>query len=122
MITKISARHMDLTEALKGYAEKKAQRLINKYSRISEIEIVLDNESSNYKVEIIVKMGSHQPFVVSHSNEDTYACLDMTVDKIDRQLGKHKDKTRNHKGRTSAAEATAEMIRESEQNELENEN
>lgn len=119
MMTNITARHMDLTEALKNYAEKKAQRLLNKYSRISEIEIVFNNEGSQQKVEIIVKIDNHQPFVVNHGEEDAYASLDIAVDKIDRQLGKHKDKRRSHKGRTGAAEATAEVIRSVEEKEEE---
>ncbi len=109
MQTKIMGRHMEVTEALRNYAEKKLARL-DKFSRISDIEVIFDNEGVVHKVEIIVKAGSRQRFVVSHTEEDAYACLDAAIDKMDRQLIKDKEKSRNHKGRTGAAEATAEVI------------
>jgi len=110
MRTKITGRHMELTEAMRAYTEKKIARLSKYNNRVSEIEVIHDCEGQLKKVEIILKVDNHQPFVVNHSDEDAYACLDSAVDKIERQLTKHKEKTRIHKGRTSAAEATAEII------------
>jgi len=47
---------------------------------------------------------------VRHSEEDAYASLDAAIDKIERQLVRHKEKTRNRRGRTGAAEASVEVI------------
>ena len=121
MLIKITGRHMEVTEALRSYTEKKIDRLLNKYNRVSEIEIVFDNEAMVQKVEVIIKLDNHPRFVVHHAEEDAYACLDAVIDKSERQLIKHKEKTRNRRGRIGAAEATAEAIEsrsETEQQDL----
>ncbi len=110
MHTKITGRHMEVTEAMRSYVKKKIPRL-NKYNRrISEMEVIVDGEGKNHKIEIIIKADNHQRFVANHRAEDAYACFDAALDKIERQLVKHKEKSRNHKGRVGAAEATAEII------------
>jgi len=101
---------MEITEALRGYAEKKLERLLNKYNRLSEIEVILDNEAQVHKVEMIIKADNHQRFVVSHAEEDAYACLDAATDKIERQIVRHKEKSRNRRGRSGTAEASAEVM------------
>ena len=53
MLTKITGRHMELTDAIRNYAEKKTARL-QKYNRkISELEVIIDTEGGSHKVEII---------------------------------------------------------------------
>jgi putative sigma-54 modulation protein len=101
---------MEVTDAIRDYAEKKITRLEKFYNRISEAEVVLDSEGMDSKVEIIIKADNHQRFVVTHSANDMYACIDASIDKIERQLTRHKEKSRNHKGHISAAEAAAEAI------------
>ena len=110
MITKITGRHMEVTDAMRNYAQKKIAQLGKFYNRLSEIEVVMESEGVIHKVEIIISVDNHPPFVVRDSNQDAYACLDTAVDKIERQLNKHKEKLRNHRGRSGAAEASAEVI------------
>ena len=110
MHTKITGRHMEVTEAMRSYVEKKIGKLQRFYNRISEIEVIIEEEGMHHKLEIIVKADKHQRFVVQHSAEDGYACIDSAVDKIERQITKHKEKSRNRKGRIGAAEATVEML------------
>ena len=101
---------MDVTEAMRSYVDKKIHRL-NKYNnRISEMEVVVAGEGLHHKIEIIIKVDNHQRFVANDVNEDAYACFDAALDKIERQLIKHKEKVRNHKGRVGAAEASVEII------------
>ena len=110
MLTKISGRHMEVTDAMRAYVEKKIARLSKFYNRISSIEVILDAQGTVHKVEIIVNADNRQPFVVRQSHEDMYACIDATLDKCERQLTRHKEKSRDRKHRLGAAEATAEII------------
>lgn len=110
MQTKISARHMEVTEAMRSYVDKKMSRLSKYYNRISEIEVVFDAEGTRFLSEIIVNTDHHQPFVVTEKGDDMYACLDLALDKIERQLVKHKEKSRSHKGQAGAAQMTAEIL------------
>lgn len=101
---------MEVTDAMRTYVEKKVARLGKFHQRLSEIEVVFDNQALEHKVEIIIKVDHIPPFVVNHAAEEMYACFDSALDKIERQLRRHKEKSRNRKGRTGAAEATVDFL------------
>jgi len=101
---------MEVTEAMRSYVEKKISKLQRYYNRISEMEMIVEEEGLQHKIEIIVKADNHQRFVVQHTAADGYACFDAALDKIERKLTKHKEKSRSRKGRIGAAEAAVEMM------------
>ena len=97
----VSSRHMDVTPALKSFAEQKVSKLTKYYDRIQEIEVVLDANKDNGKdhtsVEVIVNAEHKNMFVAHHNDGDAYACIDACVNKLERQLSDHKKKVRNRK-------------------------
>lgn len=97
MIVTVSSRHMDVSPALKTYAEQKATRLVKYYDRIQEIEVVFDAGKDQTRVEMIVNAEHRNMFIAHHDLGDAYACIDGCVDKLERQLSEHKDKYRNRK-------------------------
>ena len=97
MIVTISARHMDVTPALRSYAEQKAGKLEKHYDRIQEIEVVFDASNDKVKLEMIVNAEHKGIFIASHGDGDAYACVDGCVHKLERQLTDHKEMHRNRK-------------------------
>ena len=101
MIVTVASRHMDVTPALKAFAEQKANKLLKYYDRIQEIEVILDSGKElgkdHTRVEMIVNAEHKQMFIAHHGDGDAYACIDMCVGKLERQLTDHKDKIRNRK-------------------------
>ena len=93
----VSARHGDVSDEVKKYAERKAEKLLKFFDKIQEIEVVLDHDSSSSQVEIIVNAEHGNVFVASDKGEDYFAAVDLTVDKMGRQLTRHKEKHRNRK-------------------------
>ncbi|MGH7179509.1 MAG: ribosome hibernation-promoting factor, HPF/YfiA family [Tepidisphaeraceae bacterium] len=93
----ISARHMDVSPALKQFAETKAIKLQKYYDRIQEIEVVFDAGKDMMRVEMIVNAEHKQMFIAHHDQGDAYACIDECVGKLERQLSEHKKKHRNRK-------------------------
>ena len=88
---------MEVTPPLKEYAEQKAGKLEKYYDRIQEIEVIFDNGKDMTRVEMIVNAEHKQMFIAHHGDGDAYACIDMCVEKLERQLTDHKDKIRNRK-------------------------
>ena len=97
MLVTVSSRHMDVTPALKTYAESKAGKLTKYYDRIQEIEVVFDANKDGTRVEVIVNAEHNAVFIAHHGQGDAYACIDGCVDKLERQLTDHKEKHRNRK-------------------------
>jgi putative sigma-54 modulation protein len=97
VIVTVVGRHMEVTEALKSYAEQKATKLEKYYDLIQEIEVVLENTKDMQRVEIIVNAEHRNVFVAHHNEGDAYACIDGCVHKLERQLTEHKKKFRNRK-------------------------
>lgn len=93
----ISGRHVDLSDALKSYAEEKASKLERYYDRVHSAEVIFDKEALNHLCEIIVKGDHHDSFVAKETHEDPYAALDAAVKDLERQLTRQKEKLRNRK-------------------------
>ena len=101
MQIQVTGRHVTLTDDVRQYAETKAGKLSRFYDRIHEIEVVLDHESEQFTAEMIVRADRKHTFVASETGPDTFALIDLVVEKLGRQLTRHKEKNRNrkHEGR-----------------------
>jgi putative sigma-54 modulation protein len=88
---------MDVTPPLKTYAEQKASKLTKYYDRIQNIEVIFDNVKGASSVEMIATIDHRERFIAHYNVGDAYACVDVCVDKLERQLTDHKEKFRNRK-------------------------
>lgn len=93
----ITARHVSVSEDIKQYARDKSEKLLRFYDRIQAIQVVIDYEGDEFTVEMIVNAGSRNEFVAHEAGSDTHVLIDVTVDKLERQLTKHKERLRNRK-------------------------
>lgn len=93
----ITGRHVEVNARVRDYVEEKVNKLPRFYDRIHDIEFVLDHESEQYTAELIVRADRKHTFVASEIGPDTLALIDVIVEKMERQLRRHKEKNRNHK-------------------------
>ncbi len=91
----ITARHVSVGEEIKQYARDKAEKLLRFYDRIQAIQVVIDHEGDEFTVEMIVNAEAKNEFVAHEAGSDTQVLIDVTVDKLERQLTKHKERLRN---------------------------
>ncbi len=93
----VSGRHMGVSDSLRDYVTEKASRLTRFFDRIQGIDVVLDGHDGIHQAEIIVHADHHHPFVASEEHEKAEAAVDLLMDKIERQISRHKEKLRNRK-------------------------
>lgn len=98
----VNARHMEITDALREYVEKKIAKLPKYYDNIDAIDIVLDVEGGQPAVEIKAHARRRQTFVAHHRVDNTngregdmYSAIDGCVEKAAEQIRRHKDKVRD---------------------------
>jgi len=91
----VTGHHIDVTDALKNYVESKFERLERHFDQVTDVHVILGLEKINKKAEATVKISGAKVFA-EDQQEDMYAAIDGLIDKLDRQVRKHKEKTTDH--------------------------
>ena len=102
MQVSVVERSGNISDAVKTYAREKASRLVRFYDRMTAIEVIIGNQAQKFEVEMIARVDHRQTFVASELHDDVFASVDLVVDKLERQLTRHKEKLRNRKHPDSA--------------------
>lgn len=87
----ITGHRLDVTPALRAFTEEKFERLERHFEHITAINVVFDVEKLRQIAEATILISKGEVHASSES-EDMYAAIDTLVDKLDRQLNKHKGK------------------------------
>ncbi|MGI0115627.1 ribosome hibernation-promoting factor, HPF/YfiA family [Zooshikella sp. RANM57] len=87
----ISGHHVDITDPLRQYVISKFERLERHFDSITNVQVTLSVEKLRQKAETTLHIRGADIRAEAES-EDMYAAIDMLVDKLDRQLLKHKEK------------------------------
>ncbi len=96
MNIEISARHFDLTDALKHHAEKKLETIDRFYDGILNVHVILEVTSGTNHVHIQLR-GNHLKLDSKSKSHDIYAAFDDAFDTLEHQMRKFKDRMHNHR-------------------------
>ena len=100
MRIEVTGRHMDLTPAIVQYAEQKCGKLTRYYDGLQEVHVVIDQaKHGEFTVELKSAVVAHEDFVVKQNEDDVYKCIDLAVDRMERQLTEFKERLKNGKKR-----------------------
>jgi ribosome hibernation promoting factor len=95
MNLQISGHHLDITSAIHDYVTGKLERVTRHFDNVIDVNVILSVDKLKQKAEVTVHLSGKDVFVES-VDEDLYAAVDSLVDKLDRQIQKHKQKVKNH--------------------------
>jgi putative sigma-54 modulation protein len=87
---------MDSSDSLREYAEDKSERFEKYLVEPVEVHWVLSVEKIRQKAEATI-VAKHLTIKAEDEEGDMYAAIDLTMDKLEKQLRKHKEKIKNHK-------------------------
>mgnify|MGYP000252369299 CR=1 FL=1 len=99
----LSGHHVDITDSLRNYVNEKIERLDRHFDQALDIHVVLTVEKLRHKAEATMHVSGGNLYA-DDIQEDMYAAIDGLIDKLDRQGKKHKEKQKNHRMKTAAAE------------------
>ena len=97
MQVKIIGRHSEVPDNLKQYMESKVEKLPRFYDRVMGIEIIVDGDMPARRIEMVVSAAGHTDFVAEERSEDLFACFDICLDRIEKQLRRFKERLRDRK-------------------------
>ncbi len=91
----LTGHHVDITESLRNFVHEKFEKLERHFDHINNVHVVLSVEKLRQIAEAKVHVNGGELFANSE-DEDMYAAIDALIDKLDRQVIKHKEKMIRH--------------------------
>ena len=98
----ISGHHVELSDAVQAYIRTKMQRIERHFDHLVDVHVVLGAERQLHTVEATAHVSGNNLHAQSQ-HEDMYAAIDLLIDKLDRQVRKHKEKLTDHHARDALA-------------------
>lgn len=100
----VNGRNIDVTPALRRYAEEKIKRFDRYLSNITEATVTMTVEKYRHKVEVLLKANGVMIQAEGVTGE-IYSSIDEVVEKLEKQVKKYKEKMVSH--RKGEAKVTA---------------
>lgn len=94
----LTGHHIEVSNALKEYVGSKLERIERHFEHVTDVHCVLTVEKLRHRAEATIHVSGGTIFADA-TEGDMYAAIDGLVDKLDRQVKKHKEKLTNHHSR-----------------------
>ncbi len=94
----LTGHHIDITPSLRSYVQTKFEKLERHFNNMTNVHVILTVEKERRIAEATVHVNGGDLFADAENN-DMYAAIDSLIDKLDRQVKKHKEKLTDHHNR-----------------------
>ncbi len=97
----ISGHHLEVTPGIREHVRNKLERIMRHFDQVIDITVTitvdkLKEKEKRHRADINLHVPGKDIHVESVA-QDLYAAIDLLIDKLDRQVIRHKDKIRDHK-------------------------
>lgn len=91
----LTGHQLDITPALRDYVSEKFEKLTRHFDHINNVHVVMSVEKLVQRVEAKLNVNGGEIFADAE-HDDMYAAVDGLLDKLDRQIIRHKEKLIRH--------------------------
>jgi putative sigma-54 modulation protein len=97
----LTGHHLEITPPIRDYISGKLARITHHFDHLIDVNVILSVEKLRHRIEANVRVRGKDIFC-ENADADMYAAIDGLVDKLDRTIIKHKEKSleRRHEGAT----------------------
>ena len=92
MNLKITGLHLEITPPMREYIQNKLERVTRHVDNVIEVGVTLSVDKLVQKAEVNLHLPPGRDIHVEATEADIYAAVDVVMDKLDRQVVKHKEK------------------------------
>ncbi|HXX54436.1 MAG TPA: ribosome-associated translation inhibitor RaiA [Thermodesulfovibrionales bacterium] len=92
----VNGRHLEITPALRNYAEERLKKFDRYHSHITEATVTLSIEKYRHKAEVLLKANGILIQAEGITGE-IYSAIDEVVEKLEKQVKKYKEKLVSHR-------------------------
>ena len=87
----LTGHHVEITPAIRSYVVQKLGRISRHFDHVIDVNVIMTVEKLDQKIEANVHV-SGKDIHVQASEVDMYAAIDALIDKLDRQVIRHKER------------------------------
>ena len=91
MNLQLTGHHVEITPAIRDYVVAKLSRINRHFDHVIDVNVVMTVEKLDQKIEASVHLSGKDIHVQAHDG-DMYAAIDGLIDKLDRQVLRHKER------------------------------
>ena len=110
----VTFRHVEPTEAIRQYGERKLGHVAQALKRPCTVHLILSVDKYRQCGEVTVKSGRLAVVAAQQETKDLYSVIDLLADKVQRQLKKHLEKIEAKKWRAPSAGEVLSAAEEAE--------
>jgi len=110
----VTFRHVEPTDPIRLYAERKLGRVARALKRPCTVHLILSVDKYRQCGEVTVKSGRLAVVAAQEETKDLYSVIDLLADKVQRQLKKHLEKIEARKWRSPSAGEVLSAVEEAE--------
>src|SRR4030095_8931717 len=96
----LSGHHVEVTQSMRQYVEKKFERISRHFDHVIDVHCVLTVEKLRQKAEATLHVRGNA-IHADATEEDMYAAIDLLADKLDRSVVKHKERKSDQHARAA---------------------
>lgn len=85
----VRGKHIEVTDALRDYVEKRVGKLEKYFDNLEEVQVTLLVEKDRHRVEVTAPLNG----MILRGEEETidmYSSIDLVVEKLEKQIDKYK--------------------------------
>ncbi len=97
MQVNVTGHNLDITQALHAYVNEKCKRLERHFDHLIAAHVILKVEKRLHMAEATLSVGGGPQLFAEDNQSDLYAAIDGMLDKLDRQVRRHKSKVTEHR-------------------------
>ena len=111
MKVQMRGRNMEITVALKEYVEKRLGKLEKYIENLGDAQVTLSVEKDSHRIEVTIPING-MILRGEEATADMYASTDMVVEKLEKQIERHKGKLVRRTGKGTEARKAAQLEEE----------
>lgn len=97
MQVQVTGHHIEVTPPLRAYITEKLDKITRHFEHAVSARAVLSVEKLQQQAEATINIGTRgKTIYATETSNDMYAAIDGLIDKLDRQVLRHKGKLTNH--------------------------
>lgn len=114
----VTGRHVQITDSMKDYAIEKIAKIERFSSRIIDVNVIMDIQKLQQRVEIILKINNIT-IRSTATSDNMYISIDMAVDKLGAQLRRYKRRLQDHQAKgLKEVDMTVSVVQQGSDEEL----